>query len=37
MADVKMPESVPCKFDEKGWAPHVKSPVPTAGVQSTRS
>jgi len=24
MSDVKMPKSVPCKFDEKGWAPCEK-------------
>src|SRR4051812_43105570 len=49
MADVKMPESVPCKFDAKGWAPckkpstngfcskHEKEKCVSCGEQALRS
>jgi hypothetical protein len=49
MADVKMPESVPCEFDAKGWAPckkpstnslcskHEKLKCSSCGEQALRS
>lgn len=49
MADVKMPKSIPCKFDAKGWAPckkastngwcskHEKAKCSSCGAQATQT
>ncbi len=49
MADVKMPDSIPCQFDKRGWAPckkpstngwcskHEKAKCSSCGEQATRS